>query len=244
MNWNRCTARILIVPTLCIAGAMPGGAQELQTPARAVAPAEARPGNEANELPADQVVATVDGEPITKQEVESTLAPQLQGQQVAPQQVQQLQQTTVSSLIESRLVEKYLREHGPQVKPAEVQQTLDQLAQQLDAQQTSMDDFLASRGYTTDMLKKRVEGSIAWQKLQQQQAADEPQLQEYFEANRAHFQAPDFETAKGQVLNAYLGAVYQGIVQQTKATAKIQIVDPAMAPPAAAPRPATTPVPQ
>lgn len=257
MKWNRYMGRILIIPAVCAVWALPAMAQNFQPPEDAAPPAAdpgagqpsaAQPGQEPAAPPADQVVATVDGEPITKQEVQTTLEPQLQGQQVPPQQVQQLQQRVVNSLIESRLVEKYLRDHGPDVETAEVEQTIDQLGQQLEAQQASMQDFLESRGYTPDMLRKRVEGSIAWQKLQQQQAADETQLQEYFEANRDQFQSPDFEEAKGQVLNAYLGAMYQGIVEQTKENVDIQIVDPSMAPAQAAPQqaapPAGAPVPQ
>ncbi len=231
MKWNRYLGRILVLPTICLASAASAVAQQAQPFA---AP---QPAAEADAPPADQVVATVDGEPITKQEVRTTLEPQLQGQEVPPQQVQAMQQQVVNSLIESRLVEKYLRDNGPKVESQEVQQTIDQLDEQLESQQASMKDFLASRGYTADMLKKRIEGSIAWQKLQQQQAGDEARLQQYFAANRNQFQTEDFEAAKQQVLNAYLGAMYQGIVQETKDSVEVRILDPSLAPGRPAPQP-------
>lgn len=226
MKWNRRSGWILMMSAGCALLTTAAQAQQAQ-PLGGGQPAAQ---GEAAQPPAGQVVATVDGEPITQQEVQTTLQPQLQGQQVTEAQMQEMQQQVVNSLIESRLVEQYLRDNGPDVDAQEVQQTMGQLEQQLAAQQASMEDFLASRGYTPDMLRRRIEGSIAWQKLQQQEAANEPQLQQYFEQNREQFQEPEFDQAKDQVLSAYLGDVYRGIVAETKEKAEVRIVDPAGAP--------------
>lgn len=184
-----------------------------------------------------QAIATVDGDPITQQEVQATLQPQLQGRQVDPQQAAQIQQQVIDSLIDSRLVEHYVLEHGPDVEEQEVQQAVDQLKQQLQSQQVSLDQFLASRGYNEQLLKDRIEGSLAWQKFQQQQVTED-KLRQYFQQNQQQFQAESFEQAKPQVANAYIGKLWTEIVEQMKPEAEIRT---AAAPAGAAPQAADAP---
>lgn len=230
MKWNGQARKLFAVAAWTVGSVALGtasiSAQDFQVPPSETAPAGGAPAGAAPggaAVAEGQVIASVDGEPITKLEVDAALQPQLQGRQVSPQEAQALQQQVVSTLIDSRLVEKYLRENGPEVEPAEVKQTIDQLGEQLQGQQATMDQFLESRGYTEEMLERRIAGSLAWQKLQQQHAANEQQLQQFFEANRQQFQGAEFEEVKPQVLNSYLGALYQGIVEQTRGEAEIEV---------------------
>lgn len=188
-----------------------------------------------------QVIATVDGDPITQQEVQASLQAQLQGQQIDPATAQQVQQQVVETLIDSRLVEKYVLAQGPDVAEQEVEAAVEQLKTQLQAQQVTFDQFLASRGYTQEMLKARIEGSLAWQKFQEKEVA-EPKLQQFYQENQQHFQAENYEQARPQVANAYVGKLWEEIVAQMKPKAEIRVAGAAAPQSAgAAPQPAGQP---
>lgn len=181
------------------------------------------------------MIATVNGDPITQPELDATVQQRLsqiqqqaqaQGQQLDAQMVQQVQQDTLNMLIESRLVEEHATEEGPSVDDDEIRSAIDGIRQQLQAQQISFDDFLASRGYTPETLKKRIEGSLAWQKYQQQQLNPE-NLRTFFEQNKEHFQAESFEQAPQQQLaQTYTTSLWEDIVRQKKPQAEINIIRP------------------
>lgn len=195
------------------------GAQEFGQPAQQQQrAAQQQPAAEAQ----SPVIATVDGDPITQQEVQASLQAQLQGRQIDPETAQQLQKQVVDTLIDSRLVEQYVLKKGPDVAEQEVDAAVGQLQQQLQAQEVDFDQFLASRGYTQDMLKTRIEGSLAWQKFQQQEVDDE-KLHEFFTENQQHFQAENFEQARPQVTNAYVSKLWEDIVNQMKPNAEIRV---------------------
>jgi len=182
------------------------------------------------------VVATVNGDPITQREVQATLEPQLQGREVDPQSVRRMQQQVVNGLVESRLIEQYVTENGPAVDQREVQALVNQIEGQLSAQEIALPEFLASRGLTKESFQKRVEGSVAWQKFQQQQLTDE-NLTRYFQQNRNRFTAESLDEVRQEVIDAYLGEMWTSIVNQMKSEAEVQQV----APPQVRQRPGTLP---
>lgn len=214
----KCTQRICGSLTALGLAASALVADAQQTAPRQVQAPQSQGAQQQKEI---QVVATVNGDPITRQEVEANLQPQLQGRQVNPQTAAELQNQIVEALVESRLVEHYVLEHGPDVPIQEVQETVEGLKQQLQSQQVTMDQFLDSRGYTEEMLKHRIEGSLAWQKFQQQQATDE-KLQQYYQQNEQQFQAASFEQARPHVAQAYMAELWNGIVEQMKPQAEIR----------------------
>ncbi|MEX0794086.1 MAG: peptidylprolyl isomerase [Pirellulaceae bacterium] len=146
------------------------------------------PGQEAQPQAAPQptVVATVNGEPILQAEMQSQLQAQLQGQQVAPQDQQRLERQVLESLIDSRLVEQFVREQGPEVPEEEIQQTLQRVEQQLTAEGMSLDQYLQMQGLKKEMFRDRIAGSLGWQKYTQQQAADD-KLRAHYEQNKEAF---------------------------------------------------------
>lgn len=168
------------------------------------------------------VAATVNGQPITEQEVQASLRPQIQGRQVEPQVAQQLRQQVLGGLIEGRLVEQYAIDSGPQVAGDEVETVIKQFENQLAAQQASLDDYLGSIGHTRKSFENRVEGSLAWQKYQQQQVTPD-KLADYFEQNQDQFNAPSLEAAQQEVANALVTEMWQDIVTEMKPKAEIRV---------------------
>lgn len=171
--------------------------------------------------PQAAVVATVNGDAITRTEVQQNVEQQVAGRQVAPEVKEQLRKQVLDSLIESRLVEQYARKEGPDVKDQEVEAVIDRFKQQLKQQSMSFDEFLRSRGYTEDILQKRVEGSLAWQKYQQEQLT-ESNLREFFDQNKETFGDAGFDEARQKVAQAYVTELWQDAVKEMRPKAEIK----------------------
>lgn len=180
------------------------------------------------EGPPKNAIATVNGEAITASEVQSALDAQMQqaaqAGQVDPNAAQQIRQQVMNTLVESRLVEQYLREQGPQVAGKEVQAVIDRYKEQFQSQGVPFEQFLASSGYTKSGLEKRIKGSLAWQKYQQKEATD-AKLQQHFAENQERFPADDFEQAKPLVAQSYASELWQEIVKEKLPEAEIEMVN-------------------
>jgi uncharacterized protein YheU (UPF0270 family) len=196
--------------------------------------------------PAEQVAVVVNGDPITLAEVHANLQPQLQGQaeggQIDPQTAQQLQRQTVDNLVQSRLVEQYVLKDGPDVAEEEVKGAIDRLREHLQTQNVTLDQFIASRGFgDQETLAKRIEGSLAWQKYQQEKMNPEA-LQQFYQQNQESFApAASFEEAQPQVAQAYAAQLWSEIVEEMRPKAAIQT--PRQADGRGAPPPANAPLP-
>lgn len=177
--------------------------------------------------PPKDAIATVNGEAITASEMQSALDAQMkqagQAGQADPNAAQQIRQQVMNTLVESRLVEQYLREQGPKVAGEEVQAVIDRYKQQFQSQGVPFEQFLASSGYTKAGLEKRIKGSLAWQKYQEKEATDE-KLQQHFAENQGRFPAENFEQAKPLVAQSYASELWQGIVKEKLPDAEIEMV--------------------
>jgi|SRR6056297_1194795 len=180
------------------------------------------------------VVATVNGQPITKPEFEQAAQRRVasaqqnaaqQGQQLSPQDVAQVKSSTLDSLIESRLVEAYAIAKVD-VPEAQVKQTIEQVEQQLAQQQVPLETYVSNQGQTMKSFKKRIEGSLAWQGVQQQELTPE-KLQQFYQSNQQMFQGESFEAVQPQVAQAYMGTLWAQIVKEMKPKAKIEKKDTA-----------------
>ena len=93
------------------------------------------------------VVATVGGDPITRPEFDSAVQQRVAsaqqtatqaGQRLMPQEIAKMEKQTLDVLIESRLVEAYAIENVD-VPQSQVQQTIEQMEQQLAQQQVPLE---------------------------------------------------------------------------------------------------------
>lgn len=222
--------------------------QTQQQPSSPAAGNAQRPGETQQQQPAANAVAMVNGDAITRPEYRVALEAQMQQvDQSDPNAQKQARQQVLSSLIESRLVEQHMIENGPDVPQQEVDATIGQYKQQLQGQGVSFEEFLQARGYTEASLTRRVQGSLAWQKHQQQQMTED-KLKQHFEQNQSRFPVEDFEAAKPLVAQSFVSEMWTEIVQQAKPNAQIRIVqEPGQPAPSQSPSPAPAqrpPVPQ
>ena len=232
-------AAMVLAPAAAVAQEappQPGQAQGFQPPPAAQQAA-----------PAERVAVVVNGDPITLAEVQANLQPQLQGQQaeggrIDPQTAQQLQRQTVDNLVQSRLVEQYVLKDGPDVAEEEVKGAIDRLQEHLQTQNVTLEQFIASRGFgDQETLAKRIEGSLAWQKYQQEKMNPEA-LQQFYQQNQQKFApASSFEEAQPQVAQAYAAELWAEIVAEMRPKAEIKT--PRQADGRGAPPPGNAPLP-
>lgn len=176
------------------------------------------------ESPEKNAVAIVNDEPITETEYQSALEAQMkQVGQADPNTLQQLRGQVMKSLVESRLVEQHLLSEGPKVADEEVEEVIDRYKEQFKQQGVPFDRFLADSGYTQSGLEKRIKGSLAWQKYQEEEVTEED-LQEHFAENQDRFPVDDFEQAKPLVAQSYAGELWAEIVKKEEPKAEIKIV--------------------
>lgn len=177
------------------------------------------------------VVATVNGDPISRQEVQANVQAQLEAQpeqirQADPDAANKVRQQVIDSLIEARLVEQYVREEGPDVEEQEVEAVIEQLKLQLAQHGTQFEEFLAARGHTEESFEKRVVASVAWQKFQQEQLTDE-NLQHYYQQHQEQFADQNPELLRQQLAQAFLRDLWDQIVRAMKPEAEIEMADAA-----------------
>jgi hypothetical protein len=195
-------------------------------------PQQAQPGPaQAQPAPQRDLVATVNGDPITRADLQGQVQTVLQARrqqegeqarQPSPQEMQQIQQDVLNNLIEGRLVEQYVRQQGPDVKAEEIDKVLDGLRQNLKAQGVTLEQYLAVNKQTVEELRKRLEGSLAWRKLQQEEMSPE-KLREFYEDQRQRFGQASFEQVQPQVTQLYANKIWNDIVQQMRPEAKIEV---------------------
>jgi hypothetical protein len=188
-------------------------------------PGQAPPAAREVQTPRAEVVALVNGDPITKPEFQEQLQRNQQNGQPAPGAEGAIQKQVLDSLIESRLVEQYVIESDEiEVEPEQIDSVVSRVKSQLDAQQVEFDAYLASRGYDEKVFRRRIEGSLGWQ-LYQQQHLQLDKLEAFYNANQNQFQAESFEDAQQQVVQAYASSLWSNIVREQKPKAEIKLVD-------------------
>ncbi len=183
--------------------------------------------------PDRDLVATVNGDAVTRAEFEGQVQSALQVRrrqnaaqpQPSPQEVQRLRQQVLDNLIEARLIEQYVLEHGPDIEQKEVEEVLEGVQKKLQTQGTTLHQYLASSKQTAEELRTRIEGSIAWQKYQQEQMSP-GKLRQFYEDQRQRFGQATFEQVQPQVTQLYVNKIWNDIVEQMKPKAKIQLARP------------------
>lgn len=82
-------------------------------------------------------------------------------------------------------------------------------------------DLVKLQGNTRDSLKKRLKGSLAWQKYQQEKLSD-ANIQQFFQQNQDQFQG-DLKTNRSSAISAMVGQLWEEIVQQMRPRAEIKV---------------------
>lgn len=136
-----------------------------------------------------------------------------------------MKSSALDSLIESRLIEAYAIEKVD-VPQSQVKQTIEQVEQQLAQQQVPLETYVSNQGQTMDSFKRRIEASLAWQGLQQQELRPE-KLQQFYQSNQELFPGESFEAVQPQVAQAYMGTLWEQIVKKKKPKARIEKKDAA-----------------
>lgn len=170
------------------------------------------------------VVATVNGDAITKTQLQAKLQTKLQGSQVNPQVAEQFKKQALNELIEIMLIEQHVIDHGPKVASEEVDSVMKGLEQQLQDQGISFSTYLDSRGQSEANFKKSIKGSLAWQKYQREKVTP-TNLRAHFQNNRNKFQVEKFEDAQQEVIQSYMASLWGDIIDKQKSKSEIKVIN-------------------
>lgn len=143
---------------------------------------------------APNVLATVDGRPITDRELELELARVLGQRELTPTALQQLRETALAQLIDRRLVTTYLEQNGFAAKSQEVDRELQRIRKRLEQQELTLDQYLQRSGLTQDQLRETVAWQIAWPRFLDRYLTEE-NLDRYFQQHRRDFDGTEVVVA-------------------------------------------------
>ena len=140
------------------------------------------------------VVASVRSEPIFEADVRRQLSESLGNLQVEPGVFTVLRAEMLSQLIDRRLIVNYLSYNKWVARPAEVEQKLEQLKQELAGRNQTLDDYLKKTGHTEASLRRQVVWRTSWQRYLDDYLT-EKRIQHYFEENRRQFDGTKIHVA-------------------------------------------------
>lgn len=140
----------------------------------------------AGDLPADAIVARVDGEPIKQREVERLLRQSLAGRTVSPPEQVIFAAQTLEQLVNRKLVDAELRRQEVVATDDDVTGARRELELRLTAAQVKLADFLARQGLTEAEFEAQLRWELAWKKFVAAQLTDQ-RLENYFNEHRRQF---------------------------------------------------------
>ena len=158
-------------------------------PAQAQAPAPPAAATKVQAKPADsktqaraadvnEVVATVNGQPITKRELVKLLSQF----QIPPGNEQRAYDSGIELLVNTRLLEQFLASTKINVSKTEVEKTIASERARLEQQGGSLEKALAETNTTIDELRSEIAKTLQWRAYVTEKATD-PELQEYLKKN-------------------------------------------------------------
>jgi peptidyl-prolyl cis-trans isomerase C len=132
------------------------------------------------------VAATVNGDPITLEEVDAVLKHTLPRTPLNPAQRRQMRIEVLTDLVDDVLLRQFLRKNGPKVDPAEIDAQLKAYGEHLQKQGKSLAEFYKQTGQTEAQVRE------AWTTAMQltgyvKGTATEAQLKAYHAANKDYF---------------------------------------------------------
>lgn len=144
---------------------------------------EAAAVKKANETKRGEVLATVNGEPITRGEIIQFLA---KYELPANIDTAQIYKTAVDVMSNTKLVMQSVKASKTAVTPAEIDAEVDKLKTALTEQKTDLGKVLAESGRTMDELRAELEQFLLWKKYVTREATDAV-LNKFIADNKAAF---------------------------------------------------------
>ncbi len=132
------------------------------------------------------VVATVDGIPVLRGEVQRLYREAFGMQQIAPQAVPRFQALALRQAVDRVLVLRAIQRHGGGAAAEEIENAITQFRQQLERQKLPWDEFLRTNGYTPQTFHREVTWQLNWNRYSARQLTDEV-LRRTFDAQRRQF---------------------------------------------------------
>jgi peptidyl-prolyl cis-trans isomerase C len=137
--------------------------------------------------PRQVVAARVNGEVISLAEVDAALKQRLMPLSAeTAAQMRQLRAEVLTGLIDDLLVRQFLREHGPKIDPAEINQQLAALQTALKAQDKSFAAYLREQDQTEVQLRANMTLLLQLDRYVKQNTT-EADLKHFYEANKDYF---------------------------------------------------------
>jgi parvulin-like peptidyl-prolyl isomerase len=141
-----------------------------------------------------EVVATVDGGPITVGELNRELDRAVKDRELAPAALQPLRDAALTQLIDRRLVAAYIKRNGFGARPQEVDRELQRISTRLEQQSLTRDQYQQRVGLTIDELRQNAEWQIGWPRFLERHLTDE-NLERYFQQHRREFDGTEMSVA-------------------------------------------------
>lgn len=136
--------------------------------------------------PAPKPVAVVDGHMITQADVDELLRARPSAVPIPAAQRRQMQMEAITMMVDDLLLQKFLREKGPRVDPAEVARQMGDLEQGLKKQGKTLADFLKETGQTEAEVRDAQMLMLQWAAYLRVRITD-PELKRCFDENREFF---------------------------------------------------------
>ncbi len=169
-----------LVPTVLLAltaSSVPVSAQT--APAKTAAPAPVAKTAPAPKPMADQVVATVNGEPIKKSEVIQILS----SYSLPPGKEEELYKAAINAVANLKLLQQFLVSAKIEVDSKEIEATVNKAREELKADNRTLEEALSTNAITLDEFKAQLAQSVRFKNYVMSQATDAA-LKKNFEANK------------------------------------------------------------
>jgi parvulin-like peptidyl-prolyl isomerase len=135
---------------------------------------------------AQEVVATVDDEPIYASDITRVLNKVVRGHDVNPAASELMKAQILEEIVDRRLVLAYARRTGCAPKTEEVDLELGKLKSKLASKQQSWAEYLKSQSITEIELKRQIAWNLVWEKYLAKYIT-ESRLESYFKTHRRDF---------------------------------------------------------
>lgn len=144
--------------------------------------------------PPAAVVAAVNGEKVTLEQVDTFIRARFPGAPLTASQLKALRTEVTNDLVDDLLVRQFLRASGAKADPAEVDRQLAAFADTLKAKGQTLAGYARQNGQTEAGFRETWADLVAMQAYVRQHVPP-AELQKYFEANREHFDGVEVHAA-------------------------------------------------